>query len=398
METGKREGNHLVMNAAGFIAGRLRFNGRVAVAATAISFFIIIVAVSISDGFSREIRSGVAAITGDILITDRAGNLFGDSGPVSSEPSFLPELKKIAGVRGISPVVYRTGIVRKGDKMHGVLFKGTASDTASMRARVPATLAENLGIEAGDGMQVWFVGEKIKPRRFEVGEIYDNLIDSEDGLVIYVPISDMRRLNGWSQDEASALELTLDPKLRSRKSLRAMTERVGATVALSPDAEENGLGAVSAAESYPRLFDWLDLIDYNVIAILLLMTLVAGFNMISGLLILLFRNISTIGTLKSLGMTDRAVAGVFLRVGARITAVGMLAGNAAALLFCAIQGCTHILKLDPANYFLSFVPVSVDIPRILLADAAAFCAILLLLLIPSLFISRVDPAETVRAA
>lgn len=398
METGKREGNHLVMNAAGFIAGRLRFNGRVAVAATAISFFIIIVAVSISDGFSREIRSGVAAITGDLLITDRAGNLFGDSGPVSSEPSFLPELKKIAGVRGISPVVYRTGIVRKGDKMHGVLFKGTASDTASMRARVPATLAENLGIEAGDGMQVWFVGEKIKPRRFEVGEIYDNLIDSEDGLVIYVPISDMRRLNGWSQDEASALELTLDPKLRSRKSLRAMTERVGATVALSPDAEENGLGAVSAAESYPRLFDWLDLIDYNVIAILLLMTLVAGFNMISGLLILLFRNISTIGTLKSLGMTDRAVAGVFLRVGARITAVGMLAGNAAALLFCAIQGCTHILKLDPANYFLSFVPVSVDIPRILLADAAAFCAILLLLLIPSLFISRVDPAETVRAA
>ena len=398
METGKREGNHLVMNAAGFIAGRLRFNGRVAVAATAISFFIIIVAVSISDGFSREIRSGVAAITGDILITDRAGNLFGDSGPVSSEPSFLPELEKIAGVRGISPVVYRTGIVRKGDKMHGVLFKGTASDTASMRARVPATLAENLGIEAGDGMQVWFVGEKIKPRRFEVGEIYDNLIDSEDGLVIYVPISDMRRLNGWSQDEASALELTLDPKLRSRKSLRTMTERVGATVALSPDAEENGLGAVSAAESYPRLFDWLDLIDYNVIAILLLMTLVAGFNMISGLLILLFRNISTIGTLKSLGMTDRAVAGVFLRVGARITAVGMLAGNAAALLFCAIQGCTHILKLDPANYFLSFVPVSVDIPRILLADAAAFCAILLLLLIPSLFISRVDPAETVRAA
>ncbi len=385
------------MNAAGFIAGRLRFNGRVAVAATAISFFIIIVAVSISNGFSREIRAGVASITGDVIISDRAGSLFGNSGPVPAEPSFMPELEKIRGVEGISPVICRTGIIRKGEEIRGALFKGTARDSIPLRARIPSTLSEGLGIEVGDGLQVWFVGERIKARRFTVGEIYDNILDSEDGLVIYVPISDMRRINGWTPDEASALELNLDPKFRSRKSVRSVTERVGAAVALSPDPEESGLGAVSAIDSYPQLFDWLDLIDYNVVAILLLMTLVAGFNMISGLLILLFRNVSTIGTLKALGMTDRSVAGVFLRVGAKITAVGMLAGNAAALLFCAIQGSTHLLKLDPANYFLSFVPVSVDIVRILAADAAAFAAIMLLLLIPTLFISRIDPSETVKA-
>lgn len=386
------------MNVSAFIAGRLRFKGRVAAAATAISFFVIIIAVSVAAGFSREIRAGVADITGDVLISDRGGNFFSESDPIPSEPSFLPEILELKGVREVTPVVCRTGIIRKDGQIRGALFKGTAEDSVSLRARVPASLAESLGVQVGDGLNVWFVGEKIKPRRFTVGEIYESLIDSDEGLIIHVPASDLRRLNGWTEADASALEVTLDPALRSRKAMREMTERIGSIVSMSPDEEENGLGAVSSIDSYPQLFDWLDLIDYNVIAILILMTVVAGFNMISGLLILLFQNISTIGVLKSVGMTDRAVAGVFLRVGARITAVGMLIGNAAALLFCALQGSTHLLKLDPANYFVSFVPVSVDIPGILLADAAAFAAIMLLLLLPSLFISKVDPAQTVRAA
>lgn len=157
-----------------------------------------------------------------------------------------------------------------------------------------------------------------------------------------------------------------------------------------------GLAATAVTDSYSQLFDWLDLIDYNVYAILVLMTVVAGFNMISGLLILLFRNISTIGTLKSLGMTDRSIAGVFLRVSARLAGIGMLAGNAAALLFCLLQGSTKIIRLNPENYFVSFVPVDVNLPMILLADAAAFAVIMLLLLIPSLFISKVDPSVTVK--
>ena len=117
----------------------------------------------------------------------------------------------------------------------------------------------------------------------------------------------------------------------------------------------------------------------------------------AGLLILLFRNVSTIGILKTLGMGDRAIARVFLRVGARTVAIGMAAGNLLALLFCLVQGTTHWIKLNPENYFVSFVPVQVNLPAILLADAAAFAGILLLLLIPTLFISRVDPAKTVKA-
>ena len=144
------------------------------------------------------------------------------------------------------------------------------------------------------------------------------------------------------------------------------------------------------------MFNWLSLIDFNVGIILLLMTIVAGFNMISGLLIMLFEHISTIGLLKSLGMTDRTIAKVFLTSSAVLVGKGMLAGNLLALLFCLIQGTTHFLRLDPENYYVSFVPVKVDVLMILSADLVAFAAIMLLLLIPCLFISKVDPADTVR--
>ena len=160
--------------------------------------------------------------------------------------------------------------------------------------------------------------------------------------------------------------------------------------------DEASVISVSAVSSYPQLFDWLNLIDFNVFFILILMTIVAGFNMISGLLIMLFENISTIGLLKTLGMTDRAIAKVFLSSSAVLVLKGMAFGNLIAILFCLIQGTTHLLRLNPENYFVSFVPVNLDLGMILCADILAFVVIMLLLLIPCVFISKVDPAETVR--
>jgi lipoprotein-releasing system permease protein len=126
------------------------------------------------------------------------------------------------------------------------------------------------------------------------------------------------------------------------------------------------------------------------------MTIVAGVNMISGLLIMLFENISTIGILKALGMTDKSISKVFLSSAAVLVLKGMLVGNALALIFCFVQDKTHLLKLDPTNYFVSFVPVKTDVGAVLLADIGSFIVIMLFMLIPTLFISKVDPAQTVR--
>lgn len=375
------------MKVEGFIAGRLRFKGRMAVVAIAISFFVIIVAVSISSGFSRQIRKGVSAFTGDILVSNSISGLYGTDDPMPESPGFLAEILAVPGVSGAEPVVYRAGIVKGGDAIRGVMFKGVRGEDASMSVRIPESLASEFGMRAGDDMIAYFISDKIKLRRFKVAGVYEDLVNSGENLMIYAPIADLQRLNEWSGDEVSAIELSLDRRGMNRKETRKTAERIAAI---------SGLAVQSAHELYPQLFDWLDLIDFNVYAILLLMTVVAGFNMISGLLILLFRNISTIGTLKSIGMTDRSIASVFLRVSARIAGMGMLAGNAAALLFCAVQGHTKMLRLNPENYFVSFVPVDVDLLQILAADAVAFIAIMLLLLVPSLFISRIDPSLTVK--
>ena len=385
------------MRAEGFIARRLRVKERMAIVAIAISFFVMIVAVAIAGGFREEIRSGVAAVTGDVLLTNASAGLNGTSDPVSAAPSYLGALEAADGVERIEPVIYRAGILRVGDDIHGAVFKGTRADTASLGVRLPVTLARRLGLGPGDDLTAYFIGERVKIRKWRILGLYDNALDTEEGQLLYVNIDDLRRLEGWDPDQATLLEATLSPRHRSRRGIGRAAAELGWRATLGAREDEEPLRAIPATERFAQLFDWLDLIDFNVYAILLLMTVVAGFNMISGLLILLFRHISTIGTLKTLGMGDRAVAGVFLRVGARTAALGMGIGNALALLFCLVQGTTHWIRLNPENYFVSFVPVRADLPAILLADALAFAGILLLLLLPALMISRIDPARTVKA-
>ena len=207
----------------------------------------------------------------------------------------------------------------------------------------------------------------------------------------------MRRLNGWTPGEASAIEVIMGGKSDDTGTVSRTAAEIGALMLDITTEDENAPVALSAMSEYPQIFSWLDLIDYNVFIILILMVIVAGFNMISGLLILLFRNISTIGILKSMGMRDRAISEVFLRVSSVLVLKGMAIGNGLALLFCLIQGTTKVISLNPDNYFLSYVPVHVDPVLILSADVAAWVGITVLLLLPCLYVSGIDPAKTVRA-
>lgn len=357
----------------------------------------MIVAIAIASGFRHELRSAISELAGDIQLTPQNLSYVGEDEPISSVPSFVADICSVEGVRQVEPVIYRAGIVKSGESIHGVMVKGTRSDTLSNHVRIPNRLARILSLNEGDSMLTYFVGERIKARKFTISEIYDEVLGSDDALIVYAPIEDMRRLNGWAQGEASALEISLDDHLRSPKMLEAKNAEIGTIVTLCTEGTEEELVSRSSVTRYGQLFDWLGLLDFNVVFILVLMTIVAGFNMISGLLILLFRNIFTIGILKSMGMTDRGISSVFLRVASTLILKGMATGNLIALAFCAIQGTTHLLRLNPANYFVSFVPVSVNVPMILLADIVAYALIMLLLLIPCRFISRVDPAQSVKA-
>ena len=385
------------MDASFFIAGRLRFKGNIAMICIAVSFLVMIIAVSVSSGFRHAIRSGLSDVSGDIRITPATLSVLDESLPIEADAAYRPYIEEVEGVSEIRPVVYKAGIVKSGDNIQGVLFKGMENDdTVSLAVSVPKRLAEIAGLQTGDRMLTYFVGESVKARQFTVTSVYDALVEADDKLVVYADISDLQRVNGWNASEVSCLEILLEDDMRNESDIESANDRIGTLInAYSSDDEESVI-ASSSVSSYPQLFDWLSLIDFNVLLILILMTIVAGFNMISGLLIMLFENISTIGLLKSLGMTDRAISKVFLSSSAILVAKGMLAGNALAILFCIIQDTTKVLRLNPENYFVSFVPVKLDFGMILTADILAFVLIMLLLLIPCLFISKVDPADTVR--
>lgn len=385
------------MDVSLFIGKRLRFKGNIAMASIAVSFLVMIIAVSVSSGFRCAIRSGLAELSGDIRIMPPSLSVMDESRPIEKNAAYRPYVEDVDGVKSIRPVVYKAGIVKSGENIQGVLFKGVPSDdTLSLSVSIPRRLSEISGLGPGDRMLTYFVGESVKVRQFSVASVYDAVVETDDRLVVYADIEDLQRLNGWDEGSVSCLEVMLEEGLRNETDIEAVNDEIGTYINAWSSEDEEFVVSVSSASSYPQLFDWLDLIDFNVFVILVLMTIVAGFNMISGLLIMLFENISTIGLLKAIGMTDRAISKVFLSSSAFLVFKGMAVGNLLAVLFCVIQDKTGLLRLDPENYFVSSVPVDLDLGMVLTADAISFVVIMILLLIPCLFISKVDPADTVR--
>ena len=392
------------MDASLFISRRLRFRGKIAMTSIAVSFLVMIIAVAVSSGFRHAVRDGISSVSGDIQLLPLNMNLLDDASPVESDASYLPFVKAIDGVDEVVPVIYKAGIVRHAEDIHGVLLKGLPAanlpfanpDSTALAVSIPRRLSEIIGLKEGDRMLTYFIGDKVRARQFNVVSVYESMLETDDRLVVYADLADLQRLNGWDSNQVSAMEVMLDKDCRTETRMSDITSEVGTALYAYTAEDEATVLATSCVSRYPQIFDWLNLMDFNVFFILVLMTIVAGFNMISGLLIMLFENISTIGLLKTLGMTDRAIAKVFLSSSAVLAIKGMAIGNALAIIFCILQSSTHVLKLDPVNYFVSYVPVHLDFGLILTADVISFVAIMLLLLIPCIFISKVDPAETVR--
>ena len=372
-----------------------------AAVAIAVSFLVIIVAVAVSSGFRHQIREGVAAMTGDIRITPFTSGASSDPEPMPLHLEQEDAIRAIPGVSAMEPSVVRAGIVKNGDVIHGVIVKGIPDHVGndgkaglsreSLPVSIPNRLSEITGLGPGDKLTTYFIGEKVKVRQFNIVNVHRDILEADDNLLVYADIKDMQRLCGWGEDQVTCIDVRLRESHRGKAAQEEISGRIASLL-----MGEN-LYVSTSVRTYSQIFDWLSLLDFNVAVILLLMTLVAGFNMVSGLLIMLLQNIPAIGTLKTMGMEDRAIGKVFVRSGAVAALKGMLWGNALALLFCLVQGTTHLIPLDPENYFVSFVPVHVSVPMIILADAAAFAGILLLLWLPARLIARVDPAKTVKA-
>lgn len=371
-----------------------------------VSFAVMVVSIAISAGFKSEIRAGLADICGDLRVVPANASITGYTEAVNLTESMPERLRAIPGVAVIRPVIYRAGVVSAGEDICGALFRGVDMADADSAyydsglgaftaVDVPRTLADKLCLCAGDAVRVYYIGESLTIRKLTVRSIYENIVTGDDRLVVNCDIDMLRRINQWEAGQCSAVEIVLQPSsMLQPVPVDEVKSAVQDVISASCDDDSDFLLCESLSDTFPQLFDWLLLIDSNVSLILMLLVVAAGFNMIIALLILLFEHIHNIGVLKALGMRSGTIVAVYLRSCLRQVTVGLVCGNALALSFCAVQSHFHLVKLNPVNYFLSYVPVSVDYPAMLLFNLAALAVIALMLLIPCRFITSVDPSRT----
>lgn len=408
------------MSARRFIASRIssdegslsRTSNTIAWVSVCLSIAVMIIAVAVVDGFKSRIREKVTGFMGSVMLVMPGQSPMNEHYPFSDSLSYRSTLENMEGVESLSGVAYRSGLVKTDDQIDGLCFKGVDSlfdfsffssslaegSLPDYRGRISNDIliskrtARKLGLAVGDPAVVYFIGDDVKVRKFNICGLYDAQLEEIDSRMAVADIRQVRRLNGWSGNEVSTVEIRIAPG----RDIDKMASAVQEVEFLEADAEDEPLFVTSAKKLYGHLFDWLALLDLNVLMILALMVVVAGFNMISAILIILFEKISAIGLLKSLGMTSREVSHVFLLRAWRIVGKGLLWGNIAGLGLCLIQKFTGIIKLDPANYFVDRVPIAISPLKIVVLDVAAACLIMAIVSISSRFISRISPDRTMR--
>lgn len=378
----------------------------------ALGLTVMIVTLAVTRGFKGEIRDKVAGFSQHILVTCWNSGFGADEEPVHATDSLMAALLALPQVTHVQRFVEKPCIVRNDSTFQGFMLKGLGDDydrsflNAYMREGVlpqaadtlknwivlSSTLATRLELACGDRADVYFMQNQIRMRRLTLSGLFRTDFSEYDSSYGMTALSTLQRLNGWDPEDCSGIEITLADS-------RATDAGYYAVRAVMDGAEEQydqQYMVRTMEEVNAGLFAWLGVLDMNVLVILALMLGIAGFTMISGLLIIIFEKTSTIGTLKALGASDSAIRGIFLRLASYIIVRGMVAGNAVGLVLCIVQKYTQVISLDPSNYYLDHVPVQVGIGWLVVLNISMFTLSMLMMLIPSTVISKILPSKTIR--
>lgn len=412
------------MNLPYFIAERL-IRGRkegtsfsrpinvIAIIGISFGIAVMIVAVAILTGFKKQIREKVVGFGSNIQIVNFDSNLSFETAPIHEGQEFIPKIKKIPGISHIQVYATKAGIIKTDEDIQGVVLKGVGSDfdwsyfksniaegevfTVSDSARtekvvISKKISDMLRLRIGDSFAMHFVQDPPRMRKFTVSGIYETSLEEFDKMYVFCDIGHIKRLNNWDDDQVSGFEIFIDDFDRLDLITEAVQDAVGYQIL--PDEEK--FKVTNIHEKYPQIFDWLNFQDLNVIIIITLMLVVAGFNMISGLLILILEKTNMIGILKALGSEDATIRRVFLYQAAYLIGKGILWGNLIGVGLALIQLKTGLISLDPSSYYIKTVPINLSMIHIILLNAGTMAAIIIMLLVPSKLISRITPVKAIR--
>lgn len=380
----------------------------------AIGLAVMIVSVAVVIGFKHEVRDKVVGLGSDISVTHMEARNVYDTAPVVAGDSLLDALRATEGVKHVQRYSTKLGMIMTDDNFLGMMLKGVAqeynwaflkkhlqegeipqfTDTASTNlVLVSRTIADKLHLKTGDRMFTYYIdGKQVRARRMKVAGIYQTNFAQYDNLFLLTDLHTVNRLNGWKPDQVSGIEAEVKDYDRLEEVKEAIADKT------DPLTDRHGAlyYTQTVEEINPQIFAWLDLLDMNVWMILVLMTGIAGFTMISGLLIIILERTGMIGILKAMGADNASIRKVFLSFSVFLVSKGMVWGNAISLMFIAVQANFHLLKLDPATYYIDRVPVEFNVWWWVLLNFCTLVVSVLMLVGPSYLIAHIHPAKSIK--
>ena len=387
---------------------------RIATLGVAIGLAVMLISVSVVLGFKHTIRDKVIGFGSHITVGDFLTIQGSDQYPIEMGDSMMNVLKSIKGVDKVQRYAMKQGILKTDSDFLGVMFKGIAeeydttflhnnmvegyipafsSEASKQQIVISKMIADQLHLHAGDRLFAYFFSNNgVRPRKYTITGIYQTNLSMFDKVICYTDLYSAVKLNGWESDQTSGAELTVKDFRKLDDVADILTHRVNR----SSDKYGETYSSATIQQNYPQIFSWLDLLDLNVWIILTLMVCVAGFTMISGLLIIILERTNMIGVLKALGARNKTVRHTFLWFAVFIIGKGLLIGNIIGLGLILLQKYTGLIHLDPATYYVSTVPVEVNIPIILLINIATLLVSVFVLIAPSYLISHIHPAKSMR--
>lgn len=381
----------------------------IAVAAVAISIAVMLLAVAVVKGYQLQITNKITGFSNDIQITRLDFNNSFETNPVYRDTALEKHIKADSRIRFVQPFAIKAGIIKTDEEFEGIVLKGITPEfnwefigqslvngtvftpgesTASNSIVISASTAGKLNVRKGQDIIVYFIqedGSLPRARKFNITGIYNTGFADLDALYGLIDLKHIQKLNKWSETQISGYEISLN----EYKNLDAVSNDLLMAVPYH-------LQVKPITQIYPQLFDWLALLDLNVLVIIILMVVVACINMSTALLILIVERSNMIGMLKAMGSNNRLVQRIFLFMAGRLIVRGLLFGNGIGLLICITQYYWGWIKLNQEDYFLSTVPISISAFDFLWINAGAFAVCLIVMLLPVRFVVKISPVKTIR--
>ena len=380
---------------------------KIAMLSIALGIAIMLISISVVVGFKNQIKDKVIGFVSPIQIQVLNQNESMEETPFVYD-SLVKSRLQLPFVKSIHQTANKAGIIKTDSEIQGVVLKGVDKDynwdyissnivagslpeyndaERSNDVIISKIISDKMHLCVGDDIRIWFVGEDMKARgrKFSVKGIYETGLVECDERFVYCDLDQIRRLNGWENDEVGHLEIMLTEGVDIEEANNIIYYSI-----------PTNLLSLTASDLYPQIFDWLELQDMNVVIIIALMLMVSGVTIISMLLIIVLERTSTIGVLKAMGADNAFVRKIFLQRSRKILLIGMLIGNAFGLGLCVIQKYTEFIKLSPESYYLSSVPIELNLWYILMLNVGTFLLWVLMMLIPTMVINNVKPSKSIR--